>query len=130
MSRGHYGLVLAPWVVLAIYVGLAVWTTPDARGYGTHEQLGLGACVFRDWLGAPCPTCGVTTSASHLVHGGLRAAWMTQPLGVLLGAAAAAGVPITMLCHQRRLDLGQWWLRHGAKIWSALAVVVTACWLF
>jgi hypothetical protein len=129
MSRTHYLLVATPWVLLLVFAALAVWTTPDPRGYGTHEQLGLGVCQFRDWLGAPCPTCGVTTSASHLAHGELRAAWMTQPLGVLLGASAVAGVPLTLVFQSRRVDLGQWFLRYGARVWATIAVTVAACWL-
>lgn len=129
MSRAHYFLVAAPWALLLVFGLLALLTTPDARGYGTHEQLGLGTCLFRDWLGGPCPTCGVTTSASHLAHGELRAAWVTQPLGVLLGAAAALGVPFTWALHRRRVDLGLWWMRHGARAWAFLAVVVALCWL-
>lgn len=129
MSRSHYLVLAAPWVLLLVYCALAFLTTPDPRGYGTHEQLGFGACLFRDWLDGPCPTCGVTTSASHLAHGELRAAWHTQPLGVLLGVAAALCVPLFAACHRRRVDLGQWLLRHGARAWACAAVVVAACWL-
>lgn len=129
MSRSHYLVLAAPWALLVIYGALAVYTSPDPRGYGTHEQLGLGVCLFRDWLGGPCPTCGVTTSASHMAHGELRAAWGTQPLGVLLGVAAAVGVPLTLVLHCRGVDLGLWLMRHGAKVWSATAVIVAACWL-
>lgn len=129
MSRTHYVILAVPWVLLLGYAALGVLTTPDPRGYGTHEQLGFSACLFRDWLQGPCPTCGVTTSASHLAHGELRAAWMTQPLGVLLGGIATAGIPMTLLWHGRGVDLGRWFFRHGARVWATIAVTVAACWL-
>jgi hypothetical protein len=66
--------------------------TPDARGYGTHEQLGMAACWFvtrTDW---PCPTCGMTTAWSHLVRGDVRAALAANAGGAAtcLFACAAA----------------------------------------
>ena len=129
MSRTHYVLVAAPWALLAVYGALALLTEPDPRGYGTHEQLGFGACLFRDWLGGPCPTCGVTTSASHLARGDLLEAWRAQPLGVLLAVAAIAGLPAMIALHRRGIDVGQWLLRYGAGAWAAAVVIVTTCWL-
>ncbi|NBO19844.1 MAG: DUF2752 domain-containing protein, partial [Proteobacteria bacterium] len=43
------------------------WLTPDARGLGTHEQLGLPPCGFYLWYGLPCPSCGMTTSWPHFL---------------------------------------------------------------
>lgn len=57
---------------------------PDPRGHGTHEQLGLDPCSWPLIYGVPCPTCGVTTAATHLIHLEPIAALTTQPFGVFL----------------------------------------------
>ena len=117
-------LVGALWLAV-----LATATDPDPRGYGTHEQLGFSPCSFREVIGGPCPTCGVTTSASHLVHGSLSASWGTQPLGTLLIAALACAFFAFPAAHRRGLDLGEDFIRRGAVIWTGLLTIVLACWL-
>ena len=75
---------------------------PDARGHGTHEQFGMDPCGWPLAYGIPCPTCGCTTAACHLVHGHLLQAFVTQPFGAL---AAGAGVLLgvhAVLCLARR----------------------------
>ncbi|WP_428389839.1 DUF2752 domain-containing protein [Mucisphaera sp.] len=62
---------------------------PDARGIGTHEQLGVEACGWASRLDFPCPTCGVTTAASLAANGQLFSSLMTQPFGFLLALALA-----------------------------------------
>jgi len=76
-----------------LYMGLfalmnaVAWRlTPSASGIGTHEQLGLPACGFLTVTGWPCPSCGLTTSVSHLVHGEIIQAIIVQPFGVALYA--------------------------------------------
>lgn len=73
------------WAILVTACSL----TPQASGYGTHEQLGLPTCSFLARTGLPCPTCGVTTSVAAMAHGRLAAALHAQPFGVLLFAAVA-----------------------------------------
>lgn len=86
---------LALAVVLA--GGAVVWALanvdPDSRGYGTHEQLGMRPCGWPEHYGMPCPTCGVTTAACHLVHLHPWSALVTQPFG-----AALAVVGLVVLC--------------------------------
>ena len=73
-------------------VVLLALVKPDARGHGTHEQLGLEPCGWPVAYGIPCPTCGVTTSACHLVHGHVFTAFAVQPFGaVFMLLALAAG---------------------------------------
>jgi hypothetical protein len=62
---------------------------PDPKGYDTHVQLGLSPCGWPRDYGIPCPTCGVTTAACHLVHGQLAAALLAHPFGA---SAAALGL--------------------------------------
>jgi len=65
---------------------LGALTTPDPRGHGTHEQLGLPPCMLMQFTGVPCPGCGVTTAWSCFAHGEFVAAIRVQPFGALLAA--------------------------------------------
>ena len=49
--------------------GLAGRLSPDPRGYGTHQQLGLPGCTFQMLTQWPCPSCGGTTAFAHFVRG-------------------------------------------------------------
>ena len=45
-------------------------------------------CPFRESLGVPCASCGMTRAFVGLASGDLAAAFAASPLGVLLAAAA------------------------------------------
>src|SRR5687768_5235486 len=108
-SQGHWilaGLSLASMLALVV---LRVLTTPDPRGHGTHEQLGLLPCWMIHATGIPCPGCGVTTAISLLVHGDWRAALATQPFGVL----------VVLLCALLFARVVSWTLR-GQDAWVEL----------
>ena len=87
------------WALGCIGIGLilifvtACCLTPDARGYGTHQQLGLPPCTFRELVGIPCPHCGMTTSFANIVRGNWEAAWAANPVGIPLAALLACGIP-------------------------------------
>ena len=124
----HYSLLAAPWLVLAALAAVGFLTEPDPRGFGTHEQFGFSPCAFRDWLGAPCPTCGVTTSVSHLAHGQVIKSLSTQPLGLVLTLAATLLAPVAAVAHLKGADLGAQLARHGPRTWGLVALTVTTCW--
>lgn len=69
---------------------MAARITPDARGFGTHTQLGLSACSWVVSFGKPCMTCGMTTSFAHAAAGDLGASFRTQPMGAMLAVMTAA----------------------------------------
>ncbi len=77
-------------LALAIAVGaIAVLITaamiePDARGVGTHEQLGMQPCQFLARTGLPCAGCGMTTSFAYFVRGHWIASFTTQPFAFVL----------------------------------------------
>ncbi len=79
----------------AAVVWLLAGIQPDPTGHGTHQALGMAPCGWAQ-LGYPCPTCGVTTAATWLVHlHPIQAVW-TQPFGAALAGfglwlAALAG---------------------------------------
>ncbi|MGB0678401.1 MAG: DUF2752 domain-containing protein [Polyangiales bacterium] len=84
--RLQWGLTL---LALGALWGTA-WCLPaDARGYGSHEALGLPPCTMRVLFGQPCPGCGMTTAFAHLAKGHWQAAWIAQPAGVILATCSA-----------------------------------------
>ena len=81
---------LAAVACLAVLV-TAAWLSPDPSGLGTHRQLGLAPCGLLVNTGIPCPTCGMTTSFTNLVHGRVLASLRGQPAGTILCALTAVG---------------------------------------
>jgi len=67
--------------------------SPDPRGYGTHQQVGLPPCTFRFLFGCRCPSCGMTTAWCHLVRGQMTSAIRSNTTGTLLGILAMISVP-------------------------------------
>ncbi len=65
-------------------LALSLYLVPDARGFGTHEGLGLPACGYLLRSGRPCLSCGLTTSFSNCVRGRLPSAWRANPAGLPL----------------------------------------------
>lgn len=97
VRRTRFLLIVMVLGLAAIFV-LAAWIRPyDAdgspRSQATHMQLGLPPCSIMLLYGKPCPSCGMTTAFSLLVHGdvanSLRANWV----GTLLALAWLAMIP-------------------------------------
>ena len=90
------------------------------RRMETHRQLGLPECTFKQATGLPCPSCGMTTSFSLLMHG--------DPINSL--RANCVGTGLALVC----LAMIPWalvsvWLRRPLFIVSlerALAVLVVS----
>lgn len=103
---------VAPWIDRAAAVSVAgavgavvvvmAFVRPDPRGLGTHELLGLEPCGWPLAYGIPCPTCGCTTAACHLVHGDVLTAVQVQPFGALFMAAALLLGLHAVVCLVRR----------------------------
>jgi hypothetical protein len=101
---------LAAFALAAVALGplvVALGLRPDARGYGTHEQLGLAPCPYRARTGRPCPWCGLTTASAHAVRGRLDRAWVANPAGCVYAVGA--------------LVVGVWLVRAGwsGRTWPA-----------
>ncbi|MEO6593468.1 MAG: DUF2752 domain-containing protein [Planctomycetota bacterium] len=82
----------ATWVVMLLRID------PDARGHGTHEQLGWEPCGWPAVYGMPCPTCGCTTAACHLLHGNVVQAFVVQPFGAAVALGGALLGVHALLC--------------------------------
>jgi hypothetical protein len=67
--------------------------TPDARGHGTHQQLGLPPCTFYLVFQRPCPACGMTTSWAWLLRGEIGHALAANAGGTLLAILSLVGAP-------------------------------------
>ena len=108
-----------------------MWLDPSPAGVGTHTQLGMEPCAFREHLGRPCPGCGVTTSLAHMSHGELLQALITQPFGAvlfLLAVAAAEALTVTAAMG-RSWELMLW--RMNAPAWLyGLMLLALASWLY
>ncbi len=107
----------------ALLLGIASQLEPDPRGMGTHEQLGLSSCTFVRLWGIGCPSCGMTTSWSHVMNGDLRAAAGANVAGLVLALLALASIPWLLASAVR----GRWcYLRPRASLLLTLLVMVMA----
>ncbi len=89
-GRGKARLVAAAVLLpTAVLLGTAAWLVPDARGLGTHEQLGMQPCSIYASTGLPCATCGMTTSFALAADGRLLQSFLVQPTGAILAVLTA-----------------------------------------
>jgi hypothetical protein len=89
-----YGLLWAGFVAVA---ATAAMLSPDPSGLGTHTHLHLPPCGFYLVFEKPCPSCGMTTAFSWMMHGQPVRAFKAQPAGVavfLSGLALWLYLPI------------------------------------
>jgi hypothetical protein len=119
------GLGLSVLTLLLTAKGL----TPDPRGFGTHEQLGLTPCSFYRWTGWECPTCGATTAWALLLRGEWAAAVQSNVAGTLLGVVAVLSVPWFIAS----AVAGRWWIVKPSSnalvlVGSGLAVIAVLDW--
>jgi hypothetical protein len=78
-------------VTLLTPLGIAAVLRPDPSGKGTHRQLGLPECTFVTLTGVRCPSCGMTTAWSNVMHGRPAAALRASAGGTLLAVLAMVG---------------------------------------
>ncbi len=131
ISGGARGLLLLFGLGLFGLLGVAAWLKPDpyGLGLGTHEQLGLPPCGFREYFGIRCPSCGMTTSWSYLVRGQVLSALASNAGGTLLGVIALLAAPWLVISALR----GKWFLGIPSEPWvlaalAAFVVVTLADW--
>lgn len=99
MSKTGDRVLAVVVAVTSIAIAIALWQVkPDARGHGTHEQLGMEECGWPKVYGIPCPTCGCTTAATQIVHGDWLSAFVTQPFGAALALMGLLAGLHALLC--------------------------------
>lgn len=120
----------AAFGILAVFA-VAAFLTPDDRGIGTHQQLGLPPCAAESLFGIPCPFCGMTTSFSHMAHGEMTEAVVVQPAGAL-GFVVSAVLALSLLVAVATGRAPVVWKmhRHSAWLYALGAVVIGAAWIY
>ena len=95
---------LATWILILPFSGVVVarFLTPDPRGLGTHQQLGLPPCSMRMLFDIPCPSCGMTTSWSLFSRGNFVGSIETNTGGFLLASLATLSFAIGLHSLVRR----------------------------
>ena len=109
----------------------ALWIQPDARGLGSHEQLGMPPCVSIVLFGIPCPTCGMTTAFAHTVRGELWSAFNAQPAGFLfaLATVGVAGLSLATLLTGKVWHIN-WYRIPPTRVTAAVLLIVISGWIF
>jgi hypothetical protein len=99
------------WARLIMLAGAGVWLTVfviaallnpyqedgTPRTMETHRQLGLPECTFKEVTGLPCPSCGMTTSFSLLIHGDPLNSLRANFAGTVLATLGLIYVPWSIL---------------------------------
>jgi len=101
LSRWVRGALVGLALGLVAVFGIALWLNPydngQPRRLETHLQLGLPPCNFRLITGVPCPSCGMTTSFSLLMHGDWMNSLRANAVGTLLALFWMALVPWSLV---------------------------------
>ncbi len=133
-APAHVAERLATLVLVAVAAAVLFASfrlTPDHRGYGTHEQLGLKPCTFKVWTGYPCMTCGMTTSFTHMAHFQPLAALRVQPAGAVLFLMTLAFVPFGLRAAFSGRSFVTWLeTSHARWVGVGLLVVLAGSWIY
>lgn len=99
---------------------------PEGRplSHGTHRQLGLPPCLMKQVTGLACPSCGMTTSFSLLMHGEIAAAWQANWAGVI-SALLGLGATLWMLAVVLNLPRGSYAVDDAVK-WLTITGTIAA----
>lgn len=110
------------WLGALAPISLGLLLEPDARGHGTHEQLGLEPCGALERWGLPCPGCGVTTATALAARGKLVQALRVQPFGLALALVLPLAALWGLVQHARGRDLRRELAALRWRRWVALGV--------
>ena len=81
-------LLVAAVGLVTVFVIAARLHPYDAEGQpltmASHTQLGMPPCEFYVIFHKPCPSCGLTTSFSLLLHGDVVASLRANPVGTVM----------------------------------------------
>lgn len=86
--------------------------------FGAHTRIGMPPCEFYVWFGKPCPSCGLTTSYSLLMHGDVLNSLRANPVGTLMALFCLVLIPWSLYIAIRGRYL---WVRsiERASLWVA-----------
>jgi hypothetical protein len=88
-------VLTVPWLlVFFVATQISPYTEDgDARVMGTHMQLGLPDCNFKQLTTIPCPSCGMTTSFCLLIRGDVPNSLMANYAGTFLASFGLLFIP-------------------------------------
>lgn len=130
-SLEHWFVFLLPLAGLALIVTFAFFVEPDARGFGTHEKLGLPSCKMMDWFGVPCPGCGVTTSFALASRGHLLDSIRNQPFGIVVVLGVLVATVWAVRGHARGRNLYSDLVAIPARPWAiGLGSALGVAWIY
>jgi hypothetical protein len=112
-------------------LAIAARLDPDARGVGTHEQLGLAPCGWLVQFGWPCMSCGMTTAFSHMAHLRPLSALAAQPMGAVLYLATAVTAVLTAVSVVTGRDWPSLYIYlYEPRVWSGVLLMWMAAWAY
>jgi len=114
--------VLLALAALAVLI-TAAWLTPAHEGHGTHEELGLPACMWAARFDQPCMTCGMTTSFAYAANGNILGSLRAQPMGMLLAIGTSVGFWIALYVGLTGSRIG---IMAGRALTTRVLVIITA----
>jgi hypothetical protein len=130
-SLEHWLVLCVPLAGLALIAVFAFLVEPDARGFGTHERLGLPSCKSMDWFGVPCPGCGVTTSVALASRGRFLDSMRNQPFGLVVVLGILAGSIWALRGHFLDRNLYSDLVAIRVRPWAiGLGTVLAICWIY
>lgn len=135
LSSPHVGTLSRAVWSLSSGAAVAVLATaralsPDPRGFGTHEQLGLPACGWLSLTSLPCPACGLTTAFACMARGDVGGALHANVFGVPLFSCVLLAAPACAWAALRNLPLQRTYTAlRGARVLQALALAWITTWI-
>jgi hypothetical protein len=127
--RQHSG---RPAPYLGAYVGGALVVGAFLAALWIRLDLPRPICIFKEWTGLPCPTCGATRMIEALLSGEILAAASWNPL--LFAGLAALALWAAASTARLLLGLPAWklvtvrWERIGLRIFAVGALAL--CWIY
>ena len=126
----HWLLLSAAIVVPIAFVVLGM-LSPDDRGFGTHEKLGLPPCGMMEYTGVPCPGCGVTTSVSLFANGRFVDSFVNQPFGFAFAILSIVFSVWAFVQHFKKRDLFVEFRALKLRYWGlAVGLVAAVAWVY
>ncbi len=87
------GVWLTVFVIAALLNPYNADGSPKAMGTHQGPPLNLPECTFKEFTGIPCPSCGMTTSFSLLIHGDVLNSLRANYAGTVLASLGLLYLP-------------------------------------